>query len=148
MKKEIYFSVLFVLEAQTVSVAKVFTAFFYLLIKAGESAGYMSIPEVKIYYNKKFNPNEKFRDLLNKLNKDFDSIKINKRKRSFKRVDIAFAPKNTDKLKFVGFGEIYTIDGAFQCLKTCEVWKALIEYYKKKNKTMIFGFQPMICYFI
>ncbi len=107
----------------------------YLLIKAGEAAGYKSIPEVKIFLKE-----NKLKELWENFKKELrnelgvKNLK-DKRMQTFKKVDVGFAEilekdgKRT--LTFVGFGEIYTIDGYLQSLKTKEVWYALKEYFKK-----------------
>jgi hypothetical protein len=79
----------------------------YLLIKAGIDAGYYAVPEVKFKF------------------KDEPEFVWRNKKRHFKKVDVAFARCENSKLVYKGFGEIYTIDGSFQCVEKNIVEKAL-----------------------
>lgn len=76
----------------------------YLMVKAGEDAGFLPIPEIKIRFNEPA-------DLINYgLNK--------KRKRSFSRVDIGFYDINK---ALRGVSEIITMDESHGALKSSEL---------------------------
>ncbi len=73
----------------------------YAMIKSGESSRLFSIPECKLRFSEPLDPS-RYR------------LPSNKRKRGFKKVDVAFYDYDESKKskRLVGFGEIHTMDEA------------------------------------
>lgn len=77
----------------------------YALMEAGRRSNLVAVPEVKLSYDKPFNP------------KDI-GLPSTMRRRHQKKVDVAFYSKN---LRFIGFSEVTTTDEAHGCVHSKDI---------------------------